>query len=270
MTEETQKPEEEQVDNTPLADFVEGEKKEEPKEQEVSQEQPVEETPQEESAEPELSEEEQEAKRKEKQEEYYRKRQEQKAKQQEQTSNNQQTQSNANNYGEEDADLKYIRELAQKQRYQEAINSGEAELARLEKPFKEAFDDYESKVNQAMEFTKLRLVDQGYSEAQADAYLREQKVLIADRAAAQGKDPVEAVYQEANQILGAFDKFAEQLGYVKPQDKKTKMQAVREMAKPNAMTAGGQSGKLNKTTINDLDDSDIDEIKDMPLSAFMD
>lgn len=146
------------------------------------------------------------------------------------------------------------------------IKQAEQELQQLEEPFKEAFDDYDTLVNDAIELSKIRLMERGVSEADALNHLRQEKVLLADRAAAMGQDPVEAVYNEAKQIMSVFDKYAEMRGYAKKAKAKTNLQAAREISKPNAMTGGGgRNAKAAKTEFDDLDDSDLSEIGGMTL-----
>lgn len=279
---ENKEQEQPEVDNTTLSDYVNGSPKEDTKEPEQNNEQVEQETQAndaaetqesqelEENQEPELSEEEKSEIAKKKQEEYYRKRQEEKeariAQQPAYEQSSQSTQTQAKE--EKDEELEYLRELARQQKLSQAIGAAEKELIELEKPFKEAFSDYEDKVNQALSLTKKRLMSQGMTETEADSYLRREKVLLADRAAAQGHDPVEAVYKEAQAIVSTFEAFAEENGYVKVDGKKTKMQAVREMSKPNAM-AGGSNASAVKRTVDDLGDEDLDEIKSMSLADFM-
>lgn len=148
--------------------------------------------------------------------------------------------------------------VVKQQQYKDSVRAAERELSGLETEFKEAFPDYQDKVDSALEFSKMNLVSQGYTELQASEYLQEQKVLIADKAAAEGKDPVEAVYQEANNILGVVENFAEKMGY-KKESKKTNLQARREMSKPNAMT-GGSSMSSPKLSYDEMEAEDIDNL----------
>jgi len=151
-------------------------------------------------------------------------------------------------------------EVVKEYRYESNIKQAEKELIDLEKPFKEAFPDYDDKVNQAIELTKLRLLEDGADESYANDYLKREKVLLADRAAARGEDPVEAVYKEAEKILNVFEAYAEKNGYTKGRPK-TKMQALKEMSKPNAMTAGaGRGASAAKQTFDELGDDDLEEI----------
>lgn len=156
-----------------------------------------------------------------------------------------------------------MHQIIQQQRIEQAIKSAERELEELEGDFREAFTDYDEKVNNALELTKLNLKKNGMTDSQADDYLRREKVLIADRAAAQGKDPVEAVYQEAQKVLSVFDEYAEMRGYKLSDDKpKTNLQKMREINKPNPMTGGtGRGATAAKTEFDDLGDDDLETIQ---------
>ena len=62
---------------------------------------------------------------------------------------------------------------------------------------------------------------------------------------------MEAVYNEAKEILSIFDKFAEMKGYKKVDGApKTNLQAIREINKPNAMS--GSAGKGRQRLIHHL------------------
>lgn len=163
----------------------------------------------------------------------------------------------------EDSDkqaIEYFKKLQKQQEFEGKIKQAEVELTNLEGEFKVAYPDYEDKVNQAIKLTKYRLIEEGYSEARAEAELKREKVLLADRAAAQGKDPVEAVYNEANKILKIFEKFAEENGYTKGK-KKTNLQALREAAKPNAMSGGaGKGATAARKTFDDMEGDEVDEL----------
>ncbi len=153
--------------------------------------------------------------------------------------------------------------------FEENIKTAEKELTQLETPFKEAFTDYDEVVKDALELTRLRMVKQGYTDGEAADYLRREKVLLADRAAAEGKDPVEAVYKEAKDILGVFDEYAESKGYIMTKGKpKTNLQAMREINKPNAMSGGaGRGATATKTGFDDMDD--LDEIGEVTIGQML-
>ena len=153
-----------------------------------------------------------------------------------------------------------VQQYIRTQKFEQAVNTAEKELIELEKPFKEAFTDYDDIVSSAIELTKMRLVKDGMTETEADSHLRREKVLVADRAVAQGLDPVEAVYNEGKAILDVFDAYAEKRGYKKGTPK-TNLQAMREISKPNAMTGGaGKGAKAGNTTFDELGDDDLEEI----------
>lgn len=154
-----------------------------------------------------------------------------------------------------------MRQFKQQQQFQANLMQAEKELQAYEKEFKEVYSDYDEKVSRAIEFSKLRLMADGMPEAQAEELLRREKVLLADKAAAMGEDPVQAVYDEANKILGWLDMYAEKAGYVKPSKPKTNLQALREASKPNAMSSGTGRGAAAVTrTFDDLGDDDLEEI----------
>lgn len=164
----------------------------------------------------------------------------------------------------DDREIEELKQMAREQKFTRMVNQAEQELIQLEKPFKEAFTDYDDVVSNALAFTKIRLTADGMTESQADAYLRQEKVLLADRAAAQGLDPVEAVYNEAKSIMSTVDKFAEQMGYTKGRPK-TNLQAVKEMSKPNAFSGGVGKGAKNQIGFNDMGDEDLDDIDNFTL-----
>lgn len=163
----------------------------------------------------------------------------------------------------DDADkqaIEFVKQLQKQQVFERNIKQAEVELTGLEGEFKVAYPDYEDKVNQAIKLTKYRLIQEGMGEAEAEQMLRREKVLLADRAAAQGKDPVEAVYNEAKTILTVFEKFAEDMGYTKGK-KKTNLQALREVSKPNAMSGGaGKGATAARRTFDDMEGDEIDEL----------
>lgn len=166
-----------------------------------------------------------------------------------------------------DAILYAAAQLVQKEQYNSAISAGERELKVLEKDFVEAYPDYNDVVDRALDATKMRMLAQGQDEAEIDAYLRREKVLIADRAAAQGKDPVEAVYNEAKGIVSWLDQYAEKMGYQKPQGKpKTNLQAIREISKTPAVGTGRGTGAAKKT-YDEMDD--LEEIGQVTLGDLM-
>jgi hypothetical protein len=171
------------------------------------------------------------------------------------------------NYDEKDAILAAAAQLVQKEQYNAAINAGERELKALEKDFVDAYPDYNEVVERALDATKMRLLSQGQDESEIDAYLRREKVLIADRAAAQGKDPVEAVYKEALGIVNWLDSYAEKMGYQKSQGKpKTNLQAIRDISKTPAVGTGRGTGAAKKT-FDEMDD--LEEIGQVTLGDLM-
>lgn len=162
-----------------------------------------------------------------------------------------------------------VREERKIRQFEQSVKRAEKELETLEVPFKEAFTDYDDVVKDALDLTKLRLLNQGASESEADDYLRREKVLVADRAAARGEDPVEAVYNEAKDIIGVFDAFAEKRGYVlKDGKRKTNLQAMREISKPNAMSGGAGKG-ANAATTDFSDMDDLEEIGQVTLGQML-
>jgi hypothetical protein len=170
---------------------------------------------------------------------------------------------------EKDIILREAAKLVQEKRYNDAILAGEKELKTLERDFVDAFPDYNDVVERALDATKMRMVSQGMDESDVDAYLRKEKVLIADRAAAQGLDPVEAVYNEAKGIVSWLDGYAEKMGYVKNGEKaklKTNLQAIREISKPAAVGTGRGTGAAKKT-FDEMDD--LEEIGQVTLGDLM-
>ena len=241
-------------------------------EQEETQEESSEEGEEEGSGEEESAED-KAARQKEKQEAYYKERQRKKeeaeakaTKAQHQPQDNSTPSENKDDVDQLRKDLEPLFKVAQKQQFDTQVKQAQKELEVLEQPFREAFDDYDSYVSEAIELSKFRLMEKGYSEADALNYLETEKVLLADRAASQGLDPVEAVYNEAKEIVGVFDKYAEMKGYVKKGRPKTNLEAAREIAKPNALNSGaGRDAKAVKTDFDDLDDSDLEEIQSATL-----
>lgn len=233
---------------------------------EAAEEKPVEEPAEEE---PELSEEEIEKKKK---QEAYRERQRKKAeekKQQLQAYDNQVQESvNSIDEDEQKAAIEFVKNFRQQQEFVIKLNQAEKELQTLENDFKEAFTDYDDVVSDALEFSRLRLVDQGMTESQANEALRREKILIADRAAAQGVDPVEAVYNEAKSIMKVIDRYVEKKGLKKDERPKTNLQAIREINKPNAMTGGkGRGATVRSTSFDDLEN--FEDIDAVPLGELM-
>lgn len=159
---------------------------------------------------------------------------------------------------------KYLEQVAAKIEHQEVMSAAKREYATLEKDFVEAYPDYTDKVNTAVEFAKSNLMKQGYSEAQALEQIENEKIMVADAAVRAGKDPVEAVYQEANNIETLIHETAAKLGYVKP-DKKTNLQKKRELSKPNAM----QGGRGTRAVQKGLMDDDNDELDNMSLGDML-
>lgn len=271
MNEDNKEQTQEENDNLSLSSFVEGEtdgddqEQDHPVEGSEQESDEAENDASEEALEDEKTEQERQEELKKKQEEYYRKRQEEKEARQKAVIAEQPQPQNSNN--DDGDEYEVLKQLVRQQKFQQKLNAAEKELIERENVFKEAFVDYDDKVNSAMELTKHRLINQGYSETEAAEALRREKILLADRAAYRGLDPVEAVYKEANDILSTFEKFAESRGYIKPETKKTKLQAAREMSKPNAM-AGGTGALAIRRTVDDLGDEDIEDINNMPLSEF--
>lgn len=219
--------------------------------------------------EPELSEEELE---KQKKQEAYRERQRKKAqeKKQQLEAYDERVQESVNNIEEDEqkAAIEFVKSFRQQQEFVIKLNKAEKELQNLENDFKEAFTDYDDVVNDALEFSRLRLVDQGMTESQADEALRREKILIADRAAAQGEDPVEAVYNEAKSIMSLIERYVEKKGLKKDERPKTNLQAIREINKPNAMTGGkGRGATVRSTSFDDLEK--LEDIDAVPLGELM-
>lgn len=156
----------------------------------------------------------------------------------------------------------------QKQRRQEMLDAASRELSQIEqaakkdKEFTQAFPDYDDVVNNAIEFAKIRLIEEGATEAEAVKRLEYEKTLLADRAVASGKDPMVAIYEEGRRINRAFETFAEKMGYSKGIKKKTNLQAQRDASRPNAVAggAGRGAGAITKK-FDELGDDDLDEIK---------
>lgn len=207
---------------------------------------------------PELTDEEKEAKR-----EAYKKRQEERQAKRQEYHREEREERDEDDYLKQE-----MAQIIREQKFNKALAQAEKELTALEGEYSEAYDDYNDTLKQAVEITKFRLMEQGFSESEADAYVKREKVLLADLAASQGKDPVEAVHKEAQIIVRGFEKFAEANGYIKPEDKKTNLQKMREISKPNAMTGGaGKSAQAAKKTFDEMDD--LEEIDNVPLSALM-
>lgn len=157
-------------------------------------------------------------------------------------------------------------QVIQRQRYQESLKAAEIELETYEKEFSTVFKDYSELVDRAIDIEKRRIMQLGLSERQAEDHLREQKVLLADRAAAQGEDPVEAVYKEAKKITSWFDEEAARMGYVKQGKKQTNLAAQRKASKPNAVSGGaGQGANAVSKTFDALGDDDMEEIKNTTI-----
>lgn len=157
----------------------------------------------------------------------------------------------------------------QEQQFNQALFRAEQELNAYEKEYREVQPDYDDIVTRAINLTKARLVASGQSESAADAYLRREKVLLADRAAAQGDDPVEAVYNEAKAINDWFESQAEAMGFVRKDDgkKKTNLAALREASKPSAAT--GQSGKGARAKVSSFDENqDLNDIHNTTLGEL--
>ena len=166
----------------------------------------------------------------------------------------------------EDSRLNYLENIARKIEHDSIVKQAKTELGKLEKEFVEAYPDYTDTVNDAIEFAKIRLVNSGMSESEALERIEYEKVMTADKAAARGEDPVEAVYKEAQSINQLLEKFAEAKGYVKSgQRKKTTLQKQRELSKPNAIV-GGKGGRAVKQGL--MEDGN-DEIIEMTLADML-
>jgi len=163
--------------------------------------------------------------------------------------------------------LEEINQYRAQQQYQAMVERAKHEVKELEGEFREAFDDYDALVDQAMDISRMNLISKGYSEAQANAHLELEKVKIADLAAANGKDPIEAIYNEAKSINSWFTETAEKMGYTKATKPKTNLQAMREMAKPNAATGGkGKGANASRLTLEEMDD--VEDINNLTLSEM--
>jgi hypothetical protein len=198
-------------------------------------------------------------------EEYKKRQEERRKKAQEQQTTYEQKAEAATDDADKQA-IEYIKQLQKQQVFERNIKQAEVELTGLEGEFKVAYPDYEDKVNQALKLTKYRLVQEGMGEAEAEQLLKREKVLLADKAASRGEDPVEAVYKEAKAILNVFEKYAEDMGYTKGK-KKTNLQALREVSKPNAMSGG--AGKGAAAARKTYDDMEGDEVDDLTLEQLM-
>lgn len=160
-----------------------------------------------------------------------------------------------------------MEQYVRQQVYHDRINQAANELAQIEAKaktdptFQKAYPDYEETVTNAVEFAKIRLVQSGMSEEEATKQVNYEKTMIADRAVAQGNDPLLAIYEEGQMINNTFETFAEKMGYVKAGKKVTNLQAQREMSKPNAMDSGKGSAAA-KYKFDDLGDDDLQEIKE--------
>ena len=166
-----------------------------------------------------------------------------------------------------DDDVKaFIKQQKQQQKEREQaiyiekmVEKAKGEVASYEKEYAEVFPAYTSDVENALEFTKLRLVKDGMSEADADKYLEREKVMIADRAVAEGRDPIEAIHIEAKKINEILEAYADKMGYQKAA--KTNLQAIREASKPNAATGGGGKGALaSKKEYSDFEGDEVDNL----------
>lgn len=193
------------------------------------------------------------------QEEYKKRQEERRRKALEQQNNYQEVAKKAVDDADKQA-IEFVKQLQKQQIFERNIKQAEVELTQLEGEFKVAYPDYEDKINQAIKLTKYRLIQNGMGDAEAEQAVRREKVLLADRAASQGKDPVEAVYNEAKAVLNVFEKYAEDMGYTKKK-KTTNLQALREASKPNAMSGGaGKGATAAKKTFDDMDGDDIAEL----------
>lgn len=158
----------------------------------------------------------------------------------------------------------YLKQVAIKMQQQEMVKAAKRELSVMEKEFVEAYPDYREKVDDAIEFTKQTMMKKGMSEAEALETLEYEKVMLADNAVRLGKDPVEAVYREAQVINEVIDEFAAKKGYVRP-DNKTSLQKVREIAKPSPIGGGTGTRAVHKG----LMDEDNDDLDNMTLEQML-
>lgn len=176
--------------------------------------------------------------------EAYNKRKEARAKKQEETS----TRKVENPVAPDE--LEALKQVARQMQGHQMYQNAKKELATLENDFSEVYTDYKDVVDRALAFTKQTLVSQGLSEAEAEAEAEKQKVIIADRAAASGHDPVEVVYKKAQSMNKAFELYAEKMGYKKV-EKETNLDKVRKITNPTAVNAGGSSGKGSQKSLRD-------------------
>lgn len=177
------------------------------------------------------------------------------------TSRNIQTRSN-----EDDDYQEEVKILVQQMKMQKVLEADKKAFNQMEGEFKQHITDYDDVVNSAMEATKMRLMSQGMSEVEASNAIEYEKIVLANNAYRSGKDPVEAVYNEAKGINDWIDKLAETRGYKRTQDTKTKMQALREAAKPNAMTGGKGTTAVSKTFD---EEDDLDTINRVTLAELL-
>ncbi len=163
--------------------------------------------------------------------------------------------------------LAMVDEIIMKDKVNAWINNADAELKSLEDEFKVAFTDYDDVVATAMDITLDRMVQGGMTRRAAEDVLRMEKLKIADSAAAKGQDPVEAVYKEAKSINDWFDGYAKKLGYEKtnkPKEKSiTQKAALREAAKPNAISGGKSAAAITK------DFDDLDDVSNLTIGQMM-
>lgn len=159
-----------------------------------------------------------------------------------------------------------LRRYKKQQEFEQNIKLAERELNMYEEEFRKEITDYDEKVNDAIELTKIRLVKSGVSEKDAEEYVRREKILLADKAVAAGLDPVEAIYNEANLILSVYEEFAAKKG-VKKAPAKTNLQALREASKPNALSSS--SGRPTKAVQTTFDDMDLDDVHNLSIGDMM-
>lgn len=154
--------------------------------------------------------------------------------------------------------LKYLENVAAKMEYDNRFNAAKRELSVYEKEFKEAYPDYTDKVDDAVDFLKMNLMNQGMTEGDALAEIERQKVMTANQAVVEGRDPVEAIYKEAQNINTVIDQIAEKRGYVK-QGKAADLKSARKINKPNAISSGKGASAV-KTELKDDDNFDINDM----------
>lgn len=160
--------------------------------------------------------------------------------------------------------IQYLERVAARIEFNEKFSHAKKELAVYEKDFSEAYPDYTDQVTDALEFVEMNLMNQGLSEQEARAQAEKEKVLLADAAVREGKDPVEELYKEAISINKLVHGYAKKKGYIKT-DKRKNLNSARKASKPNAIS----SGKGSSGITNSLDDDDNFDLNDMTLEQML-